>query len=663
MTSAARFAVAMAPAIPRVFASLVLLAFLALAGCKGCSHATPIAEVVQLTGGVSRDFAAQPGAFTPAATGATFAIGDGLRTDLGAQARLKLRGGGALDVREDTLLRFLADTPSAAKRVSLETGTAEIEMGAEGLEFETRFGTARIDPGAHVRLTSDGKQTRFDVLVGSAVVDTEDATSESLHAGQSLDVGSHPSTDAGAPAKPDAAEAVPDAVVDDPNAIVADVQVAGVRRAAPRSSVLVPVEIGATRLDPGTRLVVPAGAKVAVHRGAERASVSGAADLVVGSSTGALLQARTGRVAVDASPTLIRFDVPGGTITVRGTSAAPASADVVIDGRDTNVFSRGGTTELHGRKGTTTLSGRESAWLDDSGAVQKSIVTNEAPLFTMPAGETATIHSLRVPTPVLVRVDPACGTGAYVEVARGGRFLPVGLADTAGDGAQATQGAVVLSLGEGGHPYRVKCPDEGAPGASATAGTFRIVRDSGAQRLPRTPGHNQIPADGRHYSVLYQNLLPELTLAWPDAPSGESLTLKVRKTKDSVDEIPLGTASYSFPSGKLGDGTYGFWFEVQRDPRLRSLETTVRIAFDNAAPAAEIHEPEDGFTPQDGKILVSGVAVEGVVVSVGDTSIPLDAQYRFRGDVPVAPGARSIAIRIAHPTRGVHYYLRSVGGT
>src|ERR1019366_6494190 len=206
-----------------------------------------------------------------------------------AQARLKLRGGGALDVREDTLLRFLADTPSAAKRVSLETGTAEIEMGAEGLEFETRVGTARIDPGAHVRLSSDGKQTRFDVLVGSAVVDTEDATSESLHAGQSLDVGSHPSIDAGAPAKSDAAEPVPDAVIDDPNAIIADVQVAGVRRAAPRSSVLVSVGVGATRLDPGTRLVVPAGAKIAVHRGAERASVSGAADLVVGSSTGALL--------------------------------------------------------------------------------------------------------------------------------------------------------------------------------------------------------------------------------------------------------------------------------------------------------------------------------------------------------------------------------------
>jgi hypothetical protein len=29
----------------------------------------------------------------------------------------------------------------------------------------------------------------------------------------------------------------------------------------------------------------------------------------------------------------------------------------------------------------------------------------------------------------------------------------------------------------------------------------------------------------------------------------------------------------------------------------------------------------------------------------------------------VAPGDRSIAIRIAHPARGVQYYLRRIGGS
>ena len=360
------------------------------------------------------------------------------------------------------------------------------------------------------------------------------------------------------------------AAVEDPNAIVADIGAGGVLRASSRTAPLVPVEPGAAHLEPGSRLVVPAGAKVVVHRGAERATVSGAADLVVGGSSGALLEARGGRISVDGAPTFIQLTVPGGTITVRGTSAAPASADVVLDNHETDVFSRAGTTELKGRKSVKTLTGREAAWLEDSGAVEKSIVTTEPPQFIMSGGESATLHTTRVPTPVLVRVDPACGAGAYVEVARGGRFLPVGLADAPEEGAQ--ERAVVLSFGDGSHAYRVRCPDQPAAGSS---GEVRIRRDSGAVRLPRTPGRNALHADGRRYSVLYQNLLPELTLDWPEAPAGEALTLKVREGKDRLDEIAVGTSSYTFSSGKLGDGTYGFWFEVQRDPRLRSLETTV----------------------------------------------------------------------------------------
>ncbi len=639
---------------PRLLALAACQALLLLAGCQSCGHKDPLAQLVGVTGSASRDFSDHQGTWSPAAIGAAFAVGDGLRTDRTSLAHLRLRGGGALDVREDTTLRFLASAPSAEGRVSLETGTAEIEMGAEGLEFETRFGTAKIDPGAHVRLTDDGTLTRFDVIVGSAVVETPDAAAAPLGAGQSLDLGSRPTPDAGT--VPDAAP--PPAVVEDPNAIVADISARGVQRAAPRSSALVPLEPGTAHLDPGSRLVIPSGARVVVHRGAERATVSGAADVVVGGSSGALLDARGGRFSVDSTPTLIQLNVPGGTITVRGTPSAPASADVLVEGHETNVFSRAGTTELHGRKSVKTITGRETASLGDGGVVEKSIVTSEPPQFVMSAGESATLHTTHVPTPVLVRVDPACGAGAYVEMARGGRFVPIGLADSSEEGGQ--ERAVVLGLGEGNHAYRVRCPDQAG---ATTTGTVRILRDSGGARVPRTPGHNALHADGRRYSVLYQNLLPELTLDWPDAPAGEALTLKLRESKDKVDEIALTANSYSFPSGKLGDGTYGFWFEVQRDPRLRSLETTVRIAFDNAAPTAEIHEPDDGFTPTDGKVVVSGVAVEGVRVSVGATSIPLDAQYRFRGEVPVAPGDRSIAIRIAHPTRGVDYYLRKVGGT
>jgi hypothetical protein len=506
--------------------------------------------------------------------------------------------------------------------------------------------------------------THFDVIVGSAIVETPDASTESLRAGQSLDLGTRaPMVDAGVDAGAATASAVDagaalDAQADDPNAILADIDSPGVRKAATRTGALVALDAGTAHLDPGSRLVVPAGARVVVRRGTERATVSGAADLVVGGAAGALLEGRGGRVSVEATQTVIRVNVPGGSITMRGTPSAPTSADLVLDNHESDVFARGGTTELRGRKSVTLLTGHEAAWLEESGAVEKSIATSEPAEFTLPAGESATVHTMHVPAPVLVRVDPACGAGAYVEVARGGRFMPAGLADTAGEGEQH---AAVLSLGEGGHVYRVRCPDQAAAGPT---GMFRVVRDSGAARLPRAPGHDVLHADGRRYSVLYQNLLPDLTFDWPDAPAGEPLTLKVRMSKDNVDAVPLASNnSYSFPSGKLADGTYAFWFELQRDAHLRSLETTVRVAFDNASPAAEIHEPEDGFEPKDGKVVVSGVAVEGARVSVGDTPIALDAQYRFKGEVPVGPGDHSIAIRIAHPARGVQYYLRRIGGT
>jgi hypothetical protein len=647
-----------------VVAATVALA-LATGGCRSCVHIEPLAELVTETGAVSRDFAAHPESWSPVPVGATFAIGDGLRTEAASGAQLRMRGGGRLDMREATVLRFLTNAASAGRRVSLETGAAEIEMGTEGLEFETRLGTARIEPGAHVRLTDDGTVTHFDVIVGSAIVESADASAEPLHAGQSLDLGGREApVDAGASPILDAGPAI-DAQADDPNAILADIDAPGVRRAATRTAALVNVDPGTAHLEPGSRLVVPAGARVVVRRGAERATVSGAADLIVGGAAGALLEGHNGRVSVDASQTLVRINVPGGSITVRGTAAAPASADVVLDVHETDVFARGGTTELHGRKSIAVLGGHDAAWLQEGGAIEKSIATSEPPEFTLPAGESATVHTMHVPAPVLVRVDPACGAGAYVEVTRGGRFLPAGLADMAGTagtgGSDGAQHAAALSLGEGGHVYRVRCPDQVAAGPS---GIFRVVRDSGAARLPRAPGHNTLHADGRRYSVLYQNLLPDLTFDWPDAPPAEPLTLKVRTSKDSVDAVPLAsTNSYSFPSGKLGDGTYAFWFELQRDAHLRSLDTTVRVGFDNASPAAEIHEPDDGFEPKDGKVVVSGVAIEGARVSVGDTPIALDAQYRFKGEISVAPGDRSIAIRIAHPARGVQYYLRRIGGS
>jgi hypothetical protein len=43
---------------------------------------------------------------------------------------------------------------------------------------------------------------------------------------------------------------------------------------------------------------------------------------------------------------------------------------------------------------------------------------------------------------------------------------------------------------------------------------------------------------------------------------------------------------------------------------------------------------------------------------VSGVNVPLDSQFRFRGEVGPRDGEAALAIRIAHPKHGVHYYLR-----
>jgi hypothetical protein len=124
-----------------------------------------------------------------------------------------------------------------------------------------------------------------------------------------------------------------------------------------------------------------------------------------------------------------------------------------------------------------------------------------------------------------------------------------------------------------------------------------------------------------------------------------------------VQKFPATAGIVTLPSGAVREGSYKFWFDTD-GTQNRSPETTVQIAFDNAAPAAEIQQPAEG-QPSAATVHVAGVAAEGSTVTVGGTAVPMDPQSRFDGDVPgPAAGDRSIAIRIAHPAHGIHYYLR-----
>lgn len=154
---------------------------LIVAGCSrscACGDAS-LAELAAKDGQVDRDFARAIERWIAADVGAQFATGDAVRTGDAASARLHLAGGGGLDLKSGTLIRFLAEAPgSRSPRVRIESGVAEVEAGAGELGIETKRGGARLPRGARARIALDADgNARLEVLLGSAVIEGADTAS------------------------------------------------------------------------------------------------------------------------------------------------------------------------------------------------------------------------------------------------------------------------------------------------------------------------------------------------------------------------------------------------------------------------------------------------------------------------------------------------------
>jgi len=105
---------------------------------------------------------------------------------------------------------------------------------------------------------------------------------------------------------------------------------------------------------------------------------------------------------------------------------------------------------------------------------------------------------------------------------------------------------------------------------------------------------------------------------------------------------------------KLKEGTYTYWIDRNgvKDPKV----STLTIDFDNTAPQVYIESPANG-KPFDADIDVRGAVLPGWTAAVDAVAIPIDKQRRFAAKVP-KPAGNALAIKLSHPQRGVHYYLR-----
>jgi hypothetical protein len=215
---------------------------------------------------------------------------------------------------------------------------------------------------------------------------------------------------------------------------------------------------------------------------------------------------------------------------------------------------------------------------------------------------------------------------------------------------------VALLLGLGKTDYTLHCVGaDGEEGPAKVKGQVTVLRDAGSRPVPKTAPATFVEVNGRAYTVLYQNLLPQVTFKWSKAPPDVgSFKLHVRGPSGSRSLSAAG-AAYSFGSGSLGEGTHTVYFEG--GGRV-SRQTSVTILFDNATPTASLSTPTISGAKPGSDVTLSGMALPGWDVEVDGRTIGQDAGSRFSVKTKVPPNGQPVSVRLIHPTRGTHIYLR-----
>jgi len=136
---------------------------------------------------------------------------------------------------------------------------------------------------------------------------------------------------------------------------------------------------------------------------------------------------------------------------------------------------------------------------------------------------------------------------------------------------------------------------------------------------------------------------------------GEGAPFTLHIATGGKEEVFTGKGpKIKVPGSKLKEGTYTYWIDRSgvKDPKV----STLTIDFDNTAPQVYISSPVNGRA-WEGEIDVRGAVLPGWTAAVDGTTIPIDSQRRFSAKVG-KPAGNALAIKLSHPQRGTHYYLR-----
>jgi hypothetical protein len=623
-----------------------------------CSDQDIAARLVDHAGEVRKAEDTAKG-WQPAADGDALHCQEYLQTRAGAWARVDIHGRGRVRLEADTVIRF-ACTPGEPV-FDLQIGEATISATGGDSAWELEFGNARLRQGTEVRVRAGEDAMRFEVVVGSAVVERRGGGSDTLAAGDILEVELGAAEvrrvqPAPAPAPAETDQASIDAGV--PDAAPAPAQVT-VTIDGRNSRVRMPGEKRWVDLPPGAHQLPP-GAELRLGRGSAEISgdngqvgIDAQGELVIGSPEGVLAALRKGAGWMRARTGVLAMSVPGGELRARpGASGGRTSVDVERD--RTRIRALVGAVDIAGKTGASaSLSTGERADLSHRGRIS---IQDQAPAradLVIQAGESPVVHDPRPPTAVGIRFGGACPGEGIVELSESASFRDEIISKGSG---QANVRVDAGGRRGGTQHYRVRCIEQGGLAeAAAASGTIRVVRDAATRQLPRAAPVNTVDADGRRYTVLYQNRLPQIAFQWPGTSDAGPYKLHLAPGKGQPRVFDASEPAYRMRAGELDEDTYEYYFQ---GASARSRTSVLRIEFDNAAPSAYLRLPAVSQAWSGDTLEVAGTALPDSEVSVDGVAVPLDRQGRFSTQVALPIATGSVAVRLTSPRQGVHYYLR-----
>ena len=619
-----------------VLAALLLSA--AAGGCDACASKPALASLVERTGEVQRDFAKTREQWSGAEPGAEFRLGDGLRTLATSRAQLEFTGDGSrLAVHPNTTVRFLIDGAADGEQgLDVVTGEALLLAGTKQLRLRTHVGMALVAPGTRLLLARIGAELSISLEVGSAQFRDAEGQDVVLKPGErvTLQVGMAVLR-AKQPEADDPNTPLPAAVA----AIVASVLHDGVRARERGSQNWRDLPRGDHDLLPGTGLRLPAGSEVELARGTERARLLGAGEYVLGDAP-TLVQAERGRMRVIAQAGDVEVRVPGGRIVARAADGG-SEAELRIDEQSGTLEVQRGSAAFTGQDGVReVVAGKSYHW--ELEAKPEGGDTDDAPPdyanLRVTAGESFVVHAPQLPVALSFDFGGKCKERGLLELAQPKR-------------KSSGVGHANLLLTAGARAYTLRCVDaRGTAGRVVARGTAHVLQDAGTRQLPLRAPSSLVDADGRSYTIYYQNQLPELRVRWPNAPKSDNYEFDVDGKSMSVPE-----PEYVFESGTLRDGMHRLTFHAHE---RRSRTANVEVKFDNTTATASLSAPADRAFKAGDTVSIEGVVLPAWKVSVRDGTIEKVGADRFLGQVVTSEDQPDIAVRLAHPRLGTHYYLR-----